>query len=53
MCEYEVKFEIINILTNKHEIKYDYFISEDKDDVKRQLYWKYGSLLDIEHIIER
>lgn len=47
MQEYEVAFEKWNILTERHEIKYDFFECVSAEAAKRAAYWVHGDLIDI------
>jgi hypothetical protein len=51
MNEYEVFFTQWNMLTKKHDERYDYFKADSEDLVRSAAYWKYGDLIDIIHVI--
>jgi hypothetical protein len=47
MKEYEINFDVWNILWGKHENKYDFFVASSPEIACNKAYWKYGDLIDI------
>ena len=47
LSEYEIKFERWNILSRKHEVKYDFVKASSVEQAKSDCRNAYGDLIDI------
>ena len=47
MTEYEIKFERWNILSHKHEVKYDVVKAGSVEQARQQCHDAYGDLINI------
>jgi hypothetical protein len=45
--EYEVNLDYWNVLTKKHENRYDFFMAESEEQATTMTRWKYGTTTDI------
>ena len=45
--EFECQFERQNVLTGKHEMRWDYVHALDEADARAELAWIHGDLIDV------
>ena len=45
--EYEINFDHWNVLTKKHDNRYDYFKASTQEIASNMARWKYGDLIGI------
>jgi hypothetical protein len=47
IIEVEFQFEKWNILTQQHEMRWDYVHALDEEDARAELAWIHGDLIDV------